>query len=73
MMLQGSAGGNQFIPGDASTNDFLVEVAAGIRELEKWWSDTEKEVDLGQIVVSTKRVGDRISVTVEGIPKERTS
>lgn len=58
-------GGNRFIPGDASQADLLAAIARGLDELRAW-AHPERRFDLGAITVDTKRVGDRISVTVTG-------
>ena len=57
-------GGNRFYPEPMTALDFLNAVARQLGELEMYAKPLGKVIDYGALEVTTKRVGDRISVTL---------
>lgn len=58
-------GGNQFIPGTATKAEVLAQAWKQLDHLEAVAATSGRMFDVGRMTIDTKRVGDRISVTVE--------
>jgi hypothetical protein len=57
-------GGNQFVDNGITIAAFVAHVWERLNELDVYARDSGRALDLAQVDISTKRVGDRISVTV---------
>jgi hypothetical protein len=57
-------GGNRFYDEPMTASDFLIAVAKQLAELEMYAAPLGKVIDYGALEVTTKRVGERISVNL---------
>lgn len=65
--MRRGTGGNQFIAPDATRADLMKSINDQLGDLQEWADDTGRVLDIGQLTIETKRIGNgKISVLVMG-------